>query len=75
MKDRPQSTTETYTLKVSTVEPENEELLVKLGFEREWDNEPFMLCTNSFQEMMNALSLLQEEEDYEGSWTLTKKEE
>jgi len=72
---RQQSTTETYTLKVKTEEPGNAELLVKLGFEREWDNEPFILCTNSFQEMMNALSLLQEEERYEGSWTLTKKEE
>lgn len=75
MKTRPESTKETYTLTISTEEPENEWLLMKLGFERNWDNEPFTFTTNSFQEMMNQVSLLQEEEKYEGSWTLTKVEE
>lgn len=63
-----------YTLKIRTEEPGNAELLEKLGLEREWDNEPFLFCTNSYGEMMNMVSLLEEEENYEGDWVLIKKE-
>lgn len=75
MKDRPERTgEETYTLTIKTEEITEEEILVKIGLEREFDNAPFIFKTNSFGEMMNVVSLLQEEEEYEGSWILTKKE-
>ena len=73
MKDRPETTTTTYILTLKTEEPGEIETLVKLGFERKFDNEPFIFTTKDFDEMGNALFLIQEEEDYEGSWTLTKE--
>jgi len=75
MKDRPESTKTTYTLTLKTEEPGEVETLVRLGFERKWDNEPFIFETTDYDEMMNAISLLEDEEDYEGSWTLTKVKE
>ena len=75
MKDRPEKTTTTYTLTLKTEEPGEVETLVKLGLEREFDNEPFTFTTKDFDEMGNLLGLLQEEEEYEGSWELTKKVE
>lgn len=61
----------TYTLEVRTEEKSEQELLTSYGFEREWDNDPFTFTSNSLNEVLNTVSLL-DENYFEPGWTLTK---
>ena len=61
----------TYTLKVRTDEKSEQELLTSYGFEREWDNDPFLFTSDSLDEVLNTVHLL-DEQYFEPGWTLTK---
>ena len=61
----------TYALKVRTDEKSEQELLTNNGFEREYDNDPFIFTSNSLDEILNTVNLL-DEQYFEPGWTLTK---
>ena len=62
----------TYTLEVKTEDKSEQDLLTRYGFEREWDFDPFSFTSNSLEEVLNTVNLL-DEEYFESGWVLTKK--
>ena len=62
----------TYTLEVKTDDKSEQELLTGYGFEREWPYDPFLFTSNSLDEVLNTVNLL-DEQYFEPGWTLTKK--
>ena len=61
----------TYTLEIKTEEKSEQELLISYAFEREFDNDPFIFTSNSLDEVLNTVNLL-DELYFEPGWTLTK---
>ena len=61
-----------YTIEAETDSFQNENILKKLGFDREWDSSPFSFTTDSKSEIMQIIDEL-DEEGFDLGWILTRR--